>query len=359
MRISMNRLRPFVFLLLASLCLVVSCQSKLPETATAPDSAKAPTETPVLINGAGATFPLFLYQRWFKEYQTLHPEIQVNYQPIGSAAGIQQVISKTIDFGASDVAMTDAEIAKVGSGVVLLPMTAGGVAVAYNLPGAENVKLSREVLSEIFLGTITQWNDPKLVALNSDLELPDLSIIVVYRSDGSGTTAVFTNHLAAINPAWSETVGTGLNVNWPAGVGVKSNEGVSAQIQQEPGTIGYVEYSYAQELGLTVAALENQKGNFVAPNLASMTAALNSVEMPDDLRVFIADPPIAEAYPIVTYSWILAYQTYDDPAKAKALREVLTWSLEEGQHLSEGLGYVPLPPAVVAKVVGAIEQIKP
>ena len=359
MRISMNRLRHFVLLLLVSLCLVVACQSSPPETASTPEGATTPRETPVLINGAGATFPLFLYQRWFKEYQTLHPEIQVNYQPIGSAAGIQQVISKTIDFGASDVAMTDEEIAKVEAGVVLLPMTAGGVAVAYNLPGIENLKLSREALSEIFLGTITQWNDPKLIALNPDLELPDLSIIVVYRSDGSGTTAVFTNHLAAINPSWSEAVGTGLNVNWPAGVGVKSNEGVSAQIQQEPGTIGYVEYSYAQELGLTVAALENQTGNFVSPNVASMTAALNAVEMPDDLRVFIADPPIAEAYPIVTYSWILAYQTYEDPAKAKALREVLTWSLQEGQQFSESLGYVPLPTAIVEKVVKAIDRIKP
>lgn len=209
---------------LAALLLTVACQGQ-PETISSPES----NDAPVSLNGAGASFPLFLYERWFREYNQLHPNVQVNYQPVGSAAGIQQVINGTVDFGASDVAMTDEEIAQVDRGVVMLPMTAGSVAIAYNLPSVESgLRLSREVLSEIFLGQISQWNDPKIVELNPDLTIPEASVTVVHHSDGSRTTALFTSHLAAISPEWEEEVGSGLNVQWPTGVGVKSVEEISS-----------------------------------------------------------------------------------------------------------------------------------
>jgi phosphate transport system substrate-binding protein len=314
----------------------------------------------VLLNGTGATFPLFLYQRWFSEYSKQHTNVQINYQPTGSAVGIQQVISETIDFGGSDVPLTDEEIAQVSRGVVMLPVTAGSVAVAYNLSRIESgLNLSRQALVDIFLGKITQWNHPDLAVANPGVTLPDLPITVVYRSDGSGTTAAFTNHLNAVSPDWQQQVGTGLNVEWKTGVGIKSNAGVSAQIQQAEGTIGYVEYSYAKQLQMAIAALENKAGEYVLPTPTSTAAVINATPLPDDLRVTLPDPEGAEAYPIVTYSWLLAYETYDDPNKAEVLRDVIQWGLTEGQTFSEELGYVPLPTAVTDKVATAIQRIEP
>lgn len=334
---------------------IVGCQPQ----AQAPQSAiPSPAASPVYLNGTGADFPFFIYQRWFSEYNRLHPTVQLNYQPTGSEVGIQQVITQTIDFGASDIAMTDEEMAQVKPGVVLLPMTAGSVAIAYNLPGIANgLKLPRDVYPDIFLGRITQWNDPKLAAANPDLTLPDQPIIVVHRSDGSGTTATLTRHLAAVSPAWKEQVGDGLSVSWPTGVAVKSNAGVSAQIQQAPGVIGYVEFSYAQQLGLTMAALENQAGQYVLPSVAAAAQALSEAELPDNLRAFVPDPAAAAAYPIATYSWILAYQHYDDAAKAETLRTVLQWCLTEGQQFSSELGYVPLPEEIARRAAAAAEMI--
>jgi phosphate transport system substrate-binding protein len=335
---------------------IVACQPS-PETGTDSPTPSTATTT-VVLNGTGADFPFFIYQRWFSEYSRLHPNVQINYQPTGSAVGIQQIVSETIDFGASDIAMTDDEMAQVSKGVVLLPMTAGGVAVAYNLPGVDQpLQLSRQVLAEIFLGTITQWNDPKLAAVNPEVTLPDLPIVLVHRSDGSGTTATFTAHLSAISSEWQAQVGSGLSVEWPTGAGVKSNAGVSAQIQQAEGAIGYVEYGYAQKLGLAIAALENQAGQYVQPNPDSVAAALSRVQLPENLRAFAPDPQGADAYPIVTYSWILAYERYDDPNKAAALKDVVQWSLTEGQQFSEELGYVPLFPQVVEKASAAAEKI--
>ncbi|MGF1538298.1 MAG: phosphate ABC transporter substrate-binding protein PstS [Elainellaceae cyanobacterium] len=352
---------------LRSICLLgialafgAACQPQPPSDAPSGISSGGEGESPqetVLINGTGATFPVFIYQKWFSEYNQLHPNVQVNYQPVGSAAGIQQMISETVDFGASDIAMTDEEMAQTGRGVVLIPMTAGSVAIAYNLPGAEGLRLSREALTQIFLGQITQWNDPLLVDLNPDLALPDLPISLVHRSDGSGTTAVLTAHLNAISPEWAEQVGTGLSVAWPAGIGIKSNAGVSAQIQQAEGTLGYVEYSFAQQLGLATAALENRAGEFVQPTLAATAAALAAVELPENLRGFVTDPDAPEAYPIVTYSWLLAYESYPNEATAIALRDVVQWSLREGQAFSEDLGYVPLPESVVERAIAASERI--
>lgn len=350
--------RSFLILFAAALAWAVACQSQTQP----PDAASStPQENAfVFIKGAGATLPGPLYQRWFAQYNRQHPNIQVNYQPIGSGAGIQQVIAETVDFGASDVAMTDEEISQVGRGVVLLPMTAGSVAVVYNLPGiGSGLKLSRQVVSEIFLGKITRWRDPKIAALNPNLTLPDLPITVIHRSDGSGTTAVFTAHLSAISREWQESVGTSLSVDWPAGVGVKSNAGVSAQVQQEPGTIGYVEYSFAQQLGLSTAALENRSGEYVLPSIEAAAKALESVQLPDNLRGFVRDPQAVDAYPIVTYSWLLAYKRYEDPQKAKALKEVIRWGLTTGQGLAPELGYVPLATEVAQKVAAAAAEISP
>lgn len=308
--------------------------------------------------GAGASFPAPLYQRWFSEYNKKKPNVQVTYQSVGSGAGVEQFTQGTVDFGASDVAMTDEEIAEVERGVVLLPMTAGSVVLAYNLPGVDQpIKLSREVYTNIFLGNITNWNDPALAELNPDVQLPDTPITVVYRSDGSGTTGVFTKHLSAIAPEWQQQVGEGKTVSWPTGVGAKGNEGVTAQIQQTEGAIGYIEYGYAEQQNIPTAVLENKSGNYVAPSVESAEATLDAVTLPENLREFIADPEGDQSYPIVTYTWILAYENY--PAdKGQAFKDVMNWALTEGQDYAPELGYVSLPPSVVEKVQAKLDTIE-
>ncbi len=344
--------------------LVTACQS---EPASSPDGSissqssqlSSSSDSPLIsLNGAGASFPAILYQRWFTDYNRQNAQTFVNYQSVGSAAGIQQVIDGTVDFGASDIAMSDDEIAQVERGVVLVPMTAGSVVVAYNVPGVPTgLKLSRQVLVAIFLGSITQWNDPALADLNPELTLPELEIVVVHRADGSGTTATFTRYLDAVSAQWSEGVGSGVSVNWPTGAGAKGNEGVSAQVQLVEGVIAYVEAVFATELGLSVAALENQAGAFIVPTPDSASVTLSEVELPDNLRAFIADPIGEDAYPIVTYTWILAYQSYEDPAKAATLKTVLIWALTEGQQISAELGYLPLPSDVTERAIAAVETI--
>ncbi|MDY6781069.1 MAG: phosphate ABC transporter substrate-binding protein PstS [Cyanobacteriota bacterium] len=310
------------------------------------------------LTGAGASFPAPLYQRWFADYNKVNPDVQVAYQSVGSGAGVEQFTQETVDFGASDVAMKDEEIAAVDKGVVLLPMTAGSIVLAYNLPGVDNLKLSRDVYTDILLGNITTWNDPAIAAINEGVELPDTEISVIYRSDGSGTTGVFTKHLSAISPEFEETVGEGKTVEWPTGQGEKGNEGITAAIQQTEGAVGYIEYGYAKQQGISVASLENQAGNYIEPSEESAAATLAAVELPENLRAFIADPEGDESYPIVTYSWIMAYQNYEDPEKAEALKEVLTWALEEGQAIAPELGYIPLPEPVVERVKTALETIE-
>lgn len=346
-------------LAIAALVLAVACQQPMSESPVPAPEASAAT-TPIVLNGTGASFPLFIYERIFTEYrQQVDSNLQVNFQPTGSAAGIQQMLSQTVDFGASDVAMTDEEMAQVEAGVVLVPMTAGMVAIAYNLPGVDTgLNLTRQALAGIFLGQVTQWTDPLIADANPDVTLPDLPVTLVHRSDGSGTTATLTAHLSAVSSEWQSQVGSGLSVQWPAGVGIKANAGVSAQIQQAEGAIGYVEYSYAQRLGMAIAALENQAGTFVEPNPTSGAAALAAVALPETLKAFIPDPAEAEAYPIVTYSWILAYGQYADADKGNALKQVLTWGLTEGQQYSEELGYVALPESVVEHAIAAVESIQ-
>ncbi len=312
----------------------------------------------VSLTGAGASFPAPLYQRWFAEYNKKNPNIKVSYQSVGSGAGVEQFSKETVDFGASDVAMKDEEIEKVERGVVLLPMTAGSIVLAYNLPGVEEVKLSREVYVDIFLGKIKKWNDPRIKKVNPGVTLPDKEITVVRRSDGSGTTAVFTGHLSAISPEWKSKVGSSKTVEWPTGLGAKGNEGVTAQLTQNVGAIGYVEYAYAKQQKLSVASLENKSGKYIAPSSESAANTLKAVKLPANLRAFINDPEGEESYPIVTYTWIMAYQKYDDPDKVEAFKNVIKWSLKDGQETAEELGYIPLPENVVEKVEAALDKIE-
>ena len=317
----------------------------------------------VSLTGAGASFPAPLYQGWFVALNQQTPNLEVNYQSVGSGAGVEQFMSKTVDFGASDVAMDDEEIAKVNGEVIMLPMTAGSIVMAYNLPGLEGLKLSQENLAGIMLGNITQWNDPKLVADNPDLTLPDRPITVVHRSDGSGTTAVFTMNLAAMSPEFKDTIGEGKTVEWPTSkgkfIGGKGNEGVTAGIQQNEGAIGYVEYGYASNNNLTMAALQNKDGEFIVPTDENASATLAAVELPENLREFITNPTGAESYPIVTYTWMLVYPTYSDPEKAKGMEAMIEFGLNEGQQMAPALGYVPLPQNVREKVAAAADNLSP
>ena len=310
------------------------------------------------LSGAGATFPAPLYQRWSVEYNKQVPSIQVNYQSVGSGAGVKNFLQGVVDFGASDAAMSDEEMANSPRGAVLIPATAGSVVLAYNLPGVENLRLSREAMAGIYLGKITKWNDPAIVASNPDTPLPATPINVAYRSDGSGTTFVFTQHLAAISPEFDEQVGFDKSVTFPVGIGGKGNEGVTALIKQAPGTIGYIEFGYAEQNGLSCAALENKSGQFVAPTPESGAAALASVELPENLRVWPVDPAAPEAYPITTFTWLLLYKKYDDAAKLKALKDFITYGLTEGQSYAVDLGYIPLPESVVAKANAALGSIE-
>ena len=326
---------------------------------TASNQGKLDLGGNVSLTGAGASFPAPLYQTWFQALKQKYPNLQVNYQSVGSGAGVQQFTAGTVDFGASDVAMTDEEIQKVQGNVILLPMTAGAIVLSYNLPSVQELKLPRAVYSDIFLGNIKSWNDPKIAAANPGVNLPNTPITVVHRSDGSGTTAVFTQHLAAISPQWKTKVGSGKTVNWPAGVGAKGNEGVTAQIAQTQGALGYVEYGYAKQNNLKFASLENKAGKFVPANEQSASKTLESVTLPANLRAFITDPEGPDSYPIVTYTWLLTHKQYPDKAKAKAVEAMVEYGLTDGQKVSSQLGYVPLPQNVVQKVADAAQQISP
>ena len=310
------------------------------------------------LSGAGASFPAPLYQRWAVEYNKLHPNVQVNYQSVGSGAGVKQFTQGTVDFAASDAAMSDEEIEKVKQGVIMIPATAGSIVIAYNLPEVKDLKLSRDAYVGIFLGKITKWNDPAIAKDNPDVKLPDLPINLAFRSDGSGTTFVFTKHLSAISPDFADEVGTDKSVTWPAGAGGKGNEGVTALVKQTPGTIGYVEYGYAVNNGLSTASLQNKAGKFVKPTDESGAATLSHVEFPENLRIWPEDPAGDDDYPIATFTWLLLYKKYSDAAKLKALQEFITYGLTDGQKFSNELGYIPLPAAVVEKSKAALASVQ-
>jgi phosphate transport system substrate-binding protein len=312
----------------------------------------------VRLQGAGASFPAPLYSKWFKTYSTAHQGVQVDYQSVGSGSGVKSLIDKTVDFGASDAAMTPEEIARVDGGVQLLPMTAGAIVLAYNLEGVTELKLSRTAYAGIFGGKITRWNDPAIVKSNPDAKLPDLPINVVVRADASGTTFVFTKHLSAINEEFSKSIGTNKAPNWPVGTRSKGNEGVTAGIKSTPGSIGYIEFGYARSQSLPMATLENKAGAYVAANTASGQAAIGSARLPDDMIVWASDPELKEAYPIVTFTWLLAYKKYPDKKKHDALVDLLRYGVTDGQKDAEALGYIPLPQAVVERVTAALSNIR-
>jgi len=310
------------------------------------------------LSGAGATFPAPLYQRWGVEYNKLFPAVQVNYQSVGSGAGVKNFTAGVVDFGASDAAMSDAEIAKVAKGVVMIPATAGEIVLAYNLPGVTKLNLSREVMAGIYLGKVTKWNDAAIVKDNPGVTMPNVAIQVASRSDGSGTTFIFTQHLSAISKDFADEVGTDKSVTFPVGVGGKGNEGVTALVKQSPGAIGYVEYGYAKNNGVAMANLQNKSGNFVTPNIENAASTLASVQLPENLRVWPVDPEGANDYPIVSFTWLLLYKKYDDASKSKALKDFVAWGLTEGQKFSEELGYVPLPAPVVEKAQAALATVQ-
>jgi phosphate transport system substrate-binding protein len=316
----------------------------------------------VALTGAGASFPAPLYQNWFIELNKVVPELQVNYQSVGSGAGVEQFTAETVDFGASDTAMKDEEIAKVARGVILLPMTAGSIVMAYNLPGVADLKLSRAAYSGIATGKITKWNDPAIAADNPGVTLPDRPITFVHRSDGSGTTGVITKNMAAISPEFEKAIGEGKSVEWPKTgtfVGAKGNEGVTAQIQQTEGAIGYIEYGYATQNNLAFATLENRAGNFIKVDDEKAAATLANVELPDNLRAFVVDADGPDSYPFVTYTWIMVYEKYPDAQKAKGIEVMVEYGINQGQEVAGALGYIPLPKNVRERIAAAADGISP
>ena len=312
----------------------------------------------VKLQGAGASFPAPLYSKWFKTYSGSHDGVQIDYQSVGSGSGVKAVIDKTVDFGASDAAMSPEEIAQVPGGVQLLPMTAGSIVLSYNLEGVASLKLSRKAYAGIFLGTVKNWNDPAITASNPGVKLPDEPINVVVRADSSGTTYVFTKHLSTISPEFAKSPGTNKMPNWPVGTKSKGNEGVTASLKTTPGSIGYIEYGYAKSQGLPMATLENKSGTFVAPSTESGQAALASATLPDDMIVWASDPEAKDAYPIVTYTWLILYKKYPDKRKLDVLQDLVKYSLTDGQKDSEALGYIPLPQPVADKVRAAVQTVR-
>jgi len=321
------------------------------------DSKPGASSEGIKLQGAGASFPAPLYNKWFKAYGAAHPDVQVDYQSVGSGSGKKSVIDRTVDFGASDAAMDEEEMGRVTGGAQLLPMTAGAIVIAYNVDGVPSLNLSRKAYAGIFLGQVKKWNDPVIAKANPGVKLPDLPINVVVRADGSGTSYVISKHLSAISPEFGKAVGANTMPNWPVGTKSKGNEGVTASLKTTPGSIGYVEYGYANSQKLATASLENKSGKFVAASTASGQAALASVELPANLIGWASDPAGADAYPIVTYTWIICYRHYPDAKKLAALQDLLKYSLQDGQKDAEALGYIPLPAATVSKDLAALQTI--
>ncbi|HXB98862.1 MAG TPA: phosphate ABC transporter substrate-binding protein PstS [Terriglobales bacterium] len=311
------------------------------------------------LNGAGASFPNPIYSKWFSEYNKLHPDVQINYQSLGSGAGIRQVLSGTVDFGASDGPMTDEQLKEAKTKILHIPTVLGAVVPAYNVPGISgDVKFTPEALAGIFLGKIQNWNDPAIAQANPGVKFPDQKIVVIYRADGSGTTFIFTDYLSKVSPDWGNTVGKGTSVKWPVGIAGKGNEGVAGQIRQLQGSIGYVELIYALENKITYGSVKNAAGNFVKASLDGVTEAAASVKtMPADFRVSITNAPGKTAYPISSFTWLLIPEQSQDPKKGKIIADFLNWMVTDGQKMTGQLSYAPLPASVVEKVKVAIKQI--
>jgi len=318
-----------------------------------------PAPAQLLINGAGATFPYPIYAKWFDEYRKVNPQAQINYQSIGSGGGIRQLQAGTVDFGASDSPMTDEQISQAHGKVLHFPTVLGAVVVTYNLAGVKSeLSFTPEALAGIFLGTVTKWNDPELVRANPGIRLPADNLVVVHRSDGSGTTFVWTDYLSKANAAWKSKVGAGNSVNWPVGLGAKGNEGVAGLVKQTPNAVGYVELVYAIQNKMSYGKIRNAAGVPVKADLKGVTAAAASAVVPDDFRVSITNAPGKDAYPISSFTWLLVPARIQDPQKRKIITDFLRWMLGNGQKLAEPLGYASLPKAVVTKELKAISQIQ-
>ena len=348
---------------LAALSFAAACGDSSSRTDTAAAGAPAARASGAALTGAGATFPAPLYSKWFDAYAT-RTGVKINYQSIGSGGGIRQLSEQTVDFGATDAPMSDAELARAKGGAVLhVPTVLGAVVIVYNLPGVgTGLKLTGDVVAAIFQGQITRWNDPRIAALNPGVTLPASDVLVVHRSDGSGTTYVFSDYLASVSPAWAAKPGRGKELQWPVGLGGKGNEGVTGQVKQTPGAFGYTELAYATQNRLALASIRNAEGEFVAPTTESITAAAAGAASklpPDtDYRVSIVNAPGKGAYPISSFTWIIAYARQADAERGKKLTDFLRWALGEGQGMVASLDYAPLPEAMRAALVARLDSIQ-
>ncbi|PYJ80128.1 MAG: phosphate ABC transporter substrate-binding protein PstS [Verrucomicrobia bacterium] len=312
----------------------------------------------MLINGAGATFPYPIYSKWFDEYAKIDPSVRFNYQSIGSGGGQKQILARTVDFGASDGPMSDENLAKAPGKILHLPTVAGAVVVTYNLPGAPKLKLDGATVADLFLGKITRWSDKRIAALNPDVKLPGDDVVVVHRSDGSGTTYIWVDYLSSVSKEWETKVGRGTSVNWPTGLGGKGNEGVAGQIKQLPGAVGYVELIYAKQNKLPYADVKNAGGNYVTPGIESVTEAMSAATIPDDFRFSMVNPTGEKAYPIAGCTWLLVYEQQKDSEKGKKLVEFLNWAINQGESMAAALDYAPLPDNVKQRVLERIKTIQ-
>ena len=323
-----------------------------------PAFAGATASAQMTMNGAGATFPYPIYSKWFDEYAKVDSSVRFNYQSIGSGGGQKQITAQTVDFGASDGPMSDENLAKAPGKILHIPTVAGADVVAYNLPGNPALKLDADVIAGIFLGQIKKWNDPKIAGLNPGITFPDQEIVVVHRSDGSGTTYIWTDYLSKISAEWKQKVGTNTSVNWPTGLGGKGNEGVAGQVKQTPGALGYVELIYAIQNKMPYADVKNSAGKFVKPSLESITAAMATAQIPDDFRFSVTNAPGATSYPICGATWLLVYEQQKDPAKGRKLVEFLKWALTKGEDMAKDLDYAPLPNELRERVLKRVDEIK-
>ena len=329
-----------------------------PDGARSGDSGAAGASAGVDLNGAGATFPQPIYNKWFSDYAT-KTGVKINYQSIGSGGGIRQLSEQTVDFGASDSPMSDEEIAKAKGGPVMhIPTVLGAVVITYNLPGVtQPLRLTGDVIADIYQGRITKWNDARIATLNAGVPLPGSDIIVVHRSDGSGTTFIFSDYLAAVSPGWASSPGKGKELQWPTGIGAKGNEGVAGQVKQTPGAIGYVELAYAKQNNLPAAHVRNAAGQFVAPTIESISASAGTLPANTDYRVSIVNAPAAGAYPISSFTWLLVYRNSTDANKTKKLTDFLKWALTEGEQSAAALDYAPLPAELSQRLVARLDSI--
>jgi len=323
-------------------------------------TAGAQSGSPLLLNAAGATFPYPIYSKWFDVYHTAHPNVQINYQSIGSGGGIRQLLAGTVDFGASDGPMTDDQLAQSKVKILHFPTVLGADVPSYNISGVTGeLNFTQKALSGIYLGTITKWNDPEIAKANPGVNLPGEDIVVVHRSDGSGTTYIWTDFLSKASDDWKNKVGKGTSVNWPVGLGGKGNEGVSGLVKQTPNSIGYIELIYAVQNNIPYGKVQNADGKFVKADLAGVTAAAGSLkDMPEDFRVSITNAPGAKSYPISSFTWLLIPAQISDAAKRDAIKDFLKWMLADGQKFNEGLFYAQLPKTVIGKESKAISLIQ-